>query len=69
MSERNDVQKRTDSEDRIWMASVLASAQCVGFYGSFDVIMEAGSIKRVEKREKLMPPHLARKAGGNGSSG
>lgn len=41
---------------RAWLASVLATAQLRGFYGTLTLKLEGGIIKRVEKMETLIPP-------------
>ena len=45
-------------EQRVWVQSVVASAQERSWYGSIVIKMEGGIIKRVEKTEILMPPGI-----------
>ena len=58
--EEDDVEEGEEVKDeqRVWVQSVVASAQERSWYGSIVIKMEGGIIKRVEKTEILMPPGI-----------
>jgi len=42
--------------DRTWLMSLLTQAQLKAFYGELTIIMEAGKVKRIVKKQSLLPP-------------
>jgi len=41
---------------RAWILAKLSEAQASGFYGELSLVMENGEIRRLVKRESILPP-------------